>query len=596
MLDLLIKNARVADGTGKPVFSAAVGVEGDRIACIVTDGTLPEAKTVIDAKGQLLCPGFIDIHSHADVSLPFYPHADNSIMQGITTFVGSNCGMGLAPAYNEEFVQSYMMKQLQLEGCLEVKWKSFGEWLDHVRGMDIGLNYIPLVGLNALRGSVLGNDCNRAATESEQDAICALLEEAMDAGAFGLSYSADPGTAGHHADKTEMERLFRLLEKRRAYVTAHTRHHQNQWPSDDGRSYYGVFVGETGDVLCGRYHGLLEFMELFRKTPGVTAVYSHITNAFVLPMPHSQELEDAMIDETLRTFVDGPAAEGYRVYFNVLTHEHSLSSIQRVAGDLIKSLNYDPELKAYANEAALVHALADPAFREKLKTYIKSGKFKMGMLSPATDPYWGDCYAFFTAKDESLLGRTLTDVTRQRRPGRTTTQRVYDDCIDVLFDLLADDPGLEWALIRDKREYQGTRRLLSNPRGLPMTDAPAFPAKSDKWISPMGYGNPPLAYSSFVRYLIQQSRDDGPLTMEEAIRKITSLPAEIMEITDRGSIAPGMKADLVLLDWEDLGYTVDFNDPSIQPDGIRYVWVNGVPALAEGQLTHALTGQVITRA
>ena len=595
MLDYLIKNARVADGTGKPAFAAAVGVEGDRIACIITDSRLPEAKTVIDAGGQLLCPGFIDIHSHADVSLPFYPHADNSIMQGITTFVGSNCGMGLAPAYNEEFVQSYMMKQLQLEGCLEVKWRSFGQWLDHVRSMDIGPNYIPLVGLNALRGSVLGNDCNRAATEAEQDQICALLEEAMDAGAFGLSYSADPGTAGHHADKTEMERLFRLLEQRKAYVTAHTRHHQNQWPSDDGRSYYGVFVGETGDVLCGRYHGLLEFMELFRKTPGVTAVYSHITNAFVLPMPHSQELEDAMIDETLRTFVDEPAADGCRVYFNVLTHEHSLSSIQRVAGDLIKSLHYDAELRAYANEAALVHALADPMFRAKLKACIKSGRFKMGMLSPATDPYWADCYAFFTAKDESLLGRTLTDITRQRRPGRTTTERVYDDCIDVLFDLLTEDPELEWALIRDKREYQGTRRLLSHPRGLPMTDAPAFPAKSDKWISPMGYGNPPLAYSSFVRYLIQQSRDGGPLAMEEAVRKITSLPAEIMEITDRGRIAPGMKADLVLLDWEKLSYTVDFNDPSIQPGGIRYVWVGGVPALAEGRLTHALTGQVITR-
>lgn len=594
MLDYLIQNAMVVDGTGKAAYKASVGVEGDRIAAIITDGQLPEAKKVIDAEGQILTPGFIDVHSHADVSLPVYPGADNSIMQGITTFVGSNCGMGVAPAYNEEFNQLYMMKQLQMEGYLNICWKSFGEWLDHVRSFPIGPNYVPLVGHNAIRGSVMGTDYNRAATDEELESINGLLKEALDAGAFGMSYSSDPGYAGHCADLRELRSLFKQLEERDSFITAHTRHHQNQWPSDDGRNYYGVYVGEPGEVLCGRYHGLLEFMELFKETPKLTACYSHLTNAFLAPMPHSQAMEDAMIDETLRTFVDEPAAEGYKVYFNVLTHQNSLSGIRKVVYDLSCSLAYDKVLKDYKSADVLVASLKDRAFREKLKTYVKSGKFKMNMISPATDPYWADCFTFFTAKDASLLNKTLMDVTKERTTG-LRAEMVYTNCLEVLFDLIVEDPDLEWALTRDKREYMGTNRLLANPRGMPMTDSPAFPEKSDKWLSPMGYGNPPLSYTTMVRYLVDVCREGGAMSMEEAIRRMTSQVAEMLGISGRGRIAEGMKADLVLMDWDKLNYVIDFNNPSTQPEGIRYVFVNGAAAMEEGVLTHVLSGEVLTK-
>lgn len=596
MFDYLIKNALIVDGSGAPAFRGAVGVIGDKIAAVIPEGdALPEAKTVIDAEGKLLTPGFVDIHSHADVSLPFCPQVDNYIMQGITTFVGGNCGMGIAPAHNAEFVDAYMMKKLKLEGDLNVAWTTFKEWLNHLRTLKIGPNYVPLVGHNALRGSVLGNDYNRISTPEECEKIGELLTEALDAGAFGMSYLMDPGQAGHYADHNEMQTLFKILEARDSYVTAHTRHHQNQWVSDDGRNYYGVFVDEPGEIICGRYHGFVEFLEHLQKTPKLRAVYSHLTNAFLAPQPHSQELEDALVDETLRVFVDEPVAEGLDLYYNVIPDEYSLSSIQRVAKDLTCSMIFDAELKAYATEEALVAALPDPEFRRKLKTYINSGKFKMGMLSPATDPYWSDCYAFFTAKDESLLNRSLMEITKERKPGGTRHSLVYSDCLEVLFDLVVEDPALEWALTKDKREYQAVKRLIQHPRCMPMTDSPAFPEKSDKWISPMGYGNPPLAYSVFVRYLVNLCRDQGLLSMEEAIHRITAMPADIMRLADRGRIAEGIKADLLVLDWDKLGYTVDFNDPSTPPVGIDYVFVNGAVALSQGELTHVLSGQVLTR-
>jgi len=111
----------------------------------------------------------------------------------------------------------------------------------------------------------------------------------------------------------------------------------------------------------------------------------------------------------------------------------------------------------------------------------------------------------------------------------------------------------------------------------------------------MGYGNPPLSYSVFVRYLANLCRNEGLVGVEEAIRRITTMPADIMRLSDRGRIAEGTKADLVLFDWDKLDYTVDFNNPSTPPTGIDYVFVNGIPALEKGALTHALTGKVLTR-
>ncbi|MBR3640635.1 MAG: amidohydrolase family protein [Oscillibacter sp.] len=593
MLDYLIKNATVIDGTGAKPYAASVGVQGDTIACILRDGEEPEAKEVVDAHGSQLTPGFIDIHSHADISMLSQPEADSHILQGVTTHVSGNCGITLAPAYDKAFVKDYMNGHLMVKD--EITWRTFAEWLDHVRKLRIGSNYVPLVGHNALRGSVMGTDTDRNATPEEEDKICALLEDALDAGAFGMSYSGDPGVAGHWANRHERIRLAKILEKRHSYLTAHTRHHQNQWPSDDGRNYYGVFSGERGDVLCGRFHGLAEFMDIAMEVPDLTCMYSHLTNAFPTPIPHSTKMEEAMIEETLAQLVDAPVAAGCKkLYFNVIPQAQSVGCIANVCKHMRASLVYDEELKPYADEAAFLRILPDPAFRAKLKTLMKSGRYKIYMLSPATDPYWAHCFAFFTAKDKSLIGKTLMEVTQERMPGNRE-ELIYNNCMEVLFDLVQEDPELEWALIIDKREYQGTRRLLQHERCLPMSDNAAFRVDGVKVGKVFNNGKPPAAFDCFVRYLVNYCHEGGPLDMLEGIRRITSMPAEIMGLHDRGVIREGMRADLVLLDWNKLGFTNDFNHPEIPPTGIRSVWVNGVPALTEGKLTHALTGRVLTR-
>lgn len=594
MLDYLIQNATVADGTGSPAYRASVGIAGDKIAAIITDGPLPEAKIVIDAEGSLLTPGFIDIHSHADYTFFYDTTADSLIVQGVTSYVGGNCGVAVAPAHNPEFTEKDLMKRAPRlwKNGQKITWKTFGEWLDITEQVPKGANYIPLAGHNAIRGSAMGMDFARAATPEECRKMVDYLEESLDAGAFGMTIMMDPGVCGHFADRKELEQLFRVLEERDSYVSSHTRHHQSQWPSEDGRFFYGVYVGEKSDVNAGRYHGLLEFMELFRKTPKLTACYSHMTNAFVAPMPHSQAMENAMLDETLRIFVDEPAAEGYPVYFNIIPHEHSVGSIRKVSDNLSSSMVYEPAYRDFASPEGLLARLTDPVFREEYKIFLKSGRVKIGMLSPAVDAYWSDCFTFVEAKDESVVGKTLLEVTRKQKPG-TTEEMICQNCYDVLFDMVLSDPELAWAMTRDKREYQAVNKFASHPRCMPMTDSGTFPLTAGKWDeNGCNPGNYPLAYTAFVRYLVDVARDGGCISMEEAIRKITSLPADIIKLPDVGRIQTGLQADLVLMNWEKLAYTIDFNNPALPPNGFRYVWVNGVPAMEEGVLTHALTGRV----
>ena len=591
-MDILFKNAKIIDGTGSPAYVGCVGIEKDKIALVKAGDLDCEAASVIDVTGLICCPGFIDIHSHADISIPLYSEAYSLLVQGITTFVGGNCGISLAPATKPDYYEKYNRENGL--SIIDFQWGGFGKWLDHIDARGVGANYVPLVGHNAIRGNVLGADYNRFSTEAEVKEELLLLEEALDAGAFGMSAGFDAAMAGHSADRTEIEALFSLLERKGALITAHTRHHQNQWPSDDGRTYYGVYNGYRGDVICGRYHGFIEFMEYYKRFPKLRVLISHLTNAFLMPQPHSQALENAMIDETLRLLVDEPLQEGYDVYYNLLPSEISISSRYRVTFSLAQSLQYDTFFKDYTSEMDIVKGLCDTGFRLKLIELINSGRFKMGMLSPATDPYWADCYTFVRSNDISVVGKTLMEVTQERKTG-TQVELVYCNCMETLFDIVLDDPNTEWALTKDKREYMAYQRLLLHPRSMPCTDCIAFPEVPDTTKNMLSYGTPPVGYTMMCRYLINMARDKQHLSPEEAIRRITSLPAQVMGIEGRGKLTEGYSADITLLNWDGLSYENDFLSPSKRPGGFVHVLVNGQFAMKDSVMQKAAAGRVIRK-
>ena len=237
--------------------------------------------------------------------------------------------------------------------------------------------------------------------------------------------------------------------------------------------------------------------------------------------------------------------------------------------------------------------LRELQFRQKMKDFINGGKFKLTMLHPATDPYWAEAYQIVRSTDRDAVGKTLMQLTRERMPG-THMEMVYNNCIEVLFDLLLEDPMAEGAMILDKREF-ATERFLGNPRCMPITDSVMLPAVPDTSRNIMGYGTPPVAYTSMVRFLVNMCREGQYLTQEDAIRRLTSLPAHVLRIADRGILRPGYCADLTILDWDELSYENDFLVPARPPRGIQHVIINGRFALKNGKICDRKAGRVLRR-
>jgi N-acyl-D-amino-acid deacylase len=588
-LDVLIRNTTVIDGTGRPAFRADVGVRGERIAVVgVVSG---QAAETVDGTGLVACPGFIDSHSHADLTIASCPEAENLVMQGVTTFVGGNCGSSLAPvgdrAYFEQLLKSWDLNP-------ERRWTSFAEWLDSLEVMPVSVNIVPLVGHNTIRGSVLGPAFNRVATEEEVGRMRLLLSEALQSGAFGMSAGLDAAMPGHFAGREELVSLVRLTGERGALFTPHTRHHQNQWFSEDiADNAYGLYQGPRGEIIVGRYHGLLEALEICRAAGQSRVLIAHLTPAYLVPQPHPEEIDRVLAEATLSEIVDRPRAQGLEVFFNVVGWEHSIGSRQGILAALLEPRLSQPAWLAALGVDELVRKLRDARFRERLRGHLLSGRFKFGMLNPVTDPYWMDCYRVLECRAGGFAGRTIGDIARERSPD-DIIRAVYIESVEAVFDIVTADPGATWALIADKREHRVLDTFLRHPAAMPISDVTAMPAGGAA-RGVFIYGVSPTAYGLFPQYLRRYVRERPVLQLEESIHRITGLPAELFGIRERGMIREGAYADLVLLDFERLQEGSDYLHPAQPPAGIERVLVNGQTVWQGGRHTGRKPGRLLRR-
>ena len=318
----VIKGATIIDGTGKPRYSGDIGLRGEKIESI---GRIKgSAQHTIDGKGLIASPGFVDPHSHADLSILGCPHADNLLVQGITTFVGGNCGISLAPLGDEGQFER-LARAWHLD--VELSWLDFGEWLDTVKNRDIAVNYIPLVGHNTIRGAVMGDNFSGEADASQMQRMREYVSDAMDKGSFGLSVGLDAAMTGHFAGRKELIDLVHAAGERGGIFAPHTRHHQNQWPAE-GRDEvgYGLYHGPRGEIITGRYHGLLEVVEIALEAGCPDMHIAHLTPLYVMPQPHPTYLDEAMARATLEEIVDGAREAGLNASFNVIAWEQSIGS------------------------------------------------------------------------------------------------------------------------------------------------------------------------------------------------------------------------------------------------------------------------------
>ena len=554
--DVLIKNAKIVDGSGKAAFMGSIAIKGEKIAAVgKVDGN---ADVVIDGTGLVACPGFIDPHSHADVSIMQFPLAENLVMQGITTFVGGNCGMSPAP-----------LPKL-----------TFADWLAKVEKKGISVNMAPLVGLSTMRTTVMGRDWKRESTDEELNQLKHLLEESMKAGAFGFSGGIDPPWPGYFASMEEKVELAKVAKKYGGYYTPHTRHERSHWVTDNLDDFsYPLYYGPPEDIWVGRYRGLLEAIEVCRQS-GLPLHIAHIPNAYLLPLPHPDYLEEAAARATLE-IVDDAREEGLAVTCDVVLPTLAQFT-QLIANEFLNPQFHYPEWLSKLKKTELIEKLKSTEFRAQIRELYDSCRMKFSMIHTKADPYWSDCFKVFKHVNNQYLGKTIGEIAKQNEK----------DPLEVVFDLVVEDPDAVWLHYLDRRYNEvAVATLIQHPVCEPCTDIGAAPAKlpqGNRWlVGPASWGVYPYYIDTYVK-------EKGIFSLEEAVKKATSVPAKRLGLK-RGILEPGYYADIVLFDFEKIAMRGDFHEPDRAPEGIEYVLVNGKITYKDKTHTGERAGNILRK-
>lgn len=516
--DLLIRGGDVIDGTGAPAARADLGVRGDRIAA-VGDLSRASAGQVIEARGLCVAPGFIDIHTHSDISLLYTRNMPSSLAQGVTLEVVGNCGfsVGLATP-GDEFASE--RRGLERYG-LHLDWHDLDGFLRRIEQEGIAIHVATLAGHGTLRKRTMGL-AERAPTADELTAMQRDLAEAMAAGARGLSSGLEY-VPGMYADVDEIAALARVAA--------------------EAGGFYATHLRDEGDRLEESVAEAIEVAERAR---------------IPLQLSHHKAEKPRNWGKVVRTLamVDDAAARGV----DILLDQYPYTAYQTALATIAL-----PPWAVAGTPEILARKLRDPAVRVK----VRAG---MGGLD------WEAIEMTTCPGQPAYVGQSLAHIARET--GR--------DPRDVVLDLLATGEGWISAAHFAMSEAD-VERVLADPRVMIGSDAvacdPAGPAASDK-IHPRTYG-------TFARVLSRYVRQRGLLSLPEAIRRMTSLPARRLGLDGRGRIAPGGCADLVLFNPETIAERSTFARPHALAAGVEKVVVAGRIAWADGKPTGVRAGQVL---
>lgn len=568
MLDILIRGGLIVDGTGAAPRQADLGVAGGRIVAIGDlDGA--ESVEVYPAEGLAVAPGFIDLHSHSDLTLPSHPRATSSLVQGITTEVAGSCGWSLAPLKGET-AQKVLKGLCQgltgavppeidpgADGDGDLAWYSFGEYLAYLEQRGIGVNLYPIVGQSLLRAHVVGGD-RRRATTGELRAMEALLEACLDEGARGLS-TGRSYAPGANAPTEEIVALARVVARRGGLYTSHIK--------DEGS---GVVEAVEEAIRIGRESGVR--VEVSHHKAVGRGNFGRVTETLGLMERARSEGVDVTCDVYPYAFAQ---------VFSLL------GAFSDVPGSGLDAP--DPP------EAEVRRVLARPEFREAavnelLKLAARTGKVPGPFATPAH-------YLVVAAgQDHDLAGLPLDQALRlpeepaaaaDASPGAPDPKLVREAVDRVLDFILAQNLKVNIAAVMDEADVE---TVLRHPATMVGTDAFTL----DRELDPRTPIHP-RHYGTFPRVLGHYRRDRGLADLAEMVRKITALPARKLGISDRGLLARGLAADVVVFDPETIADRATGGDPYRLPVGLRLVLVNGRTALREGEVLGAQAGQILRR-
>ncbi len=539
--DIVIKKGLVVDGTGRPGFKADLAVKGGRIAKIgrAIDG---EANRIINAEGLAICPGFIDIHSHSDFVLLVNPKAESKVRQGVTTEVVGNCGGSAAPAKGAALERAKRI--MSGYGIDIVEWTSFSDYLNLLEKKGIAINVVALVGHGTVRQCVLGME-NRPPTERELQEMKALVAEAMEAGAFGMS-SGLVYPPGRYASTNELIELCKVVA-----------------------SYGGIYASHIRGERETIVEAVKEAIEIGRRS-GASVQISH----------HPAKIGGwGKSKETLR-LIEEAREEGIDV--NCDMHPY-------IAGSTGLSALLPPWVQEGGPER-IVQRLRNDKLRKKIRQDMIEEKIPgPGPCGLVKRGMWDKLMLADCEKNKDLIGLDFEEIARRR--GK--------DPFEAYFDLLVEEEA-RGMVVGFYYNEEDIRRVLLHPTSMIGSDgyalAPYGPLGKGK-MHPRSYGTFPMVLRKYVRGESRKELiyDEGAklLTLEEAVMKMTSVTANKLDLKDRGLLKEDMRADIIVFDPERVADRATYLDPYQYPEGIEYVIVNGELVIEEGDHTGSLPGMVL---
>jgi len=580
--DILIKNAFIVDGTGANTFMGSIAVEGERIAAVgEVEG---DAGVVIDAEGMAVTPGFIDVHNHGDLSILYYPEAEGFLRQGITTFVGGNCGTSPGP-YGDYIDQSYLLydlyndiapdmyypkrllprdlineRHLELYGW-EINWHTMGEFFKQIEARGLSPNYVPIVGHGDIRYLVMGSDFERPATKKEVEAMKREVRKAMEDGCRGLSVGRDY-EPGFYADIEELATCAKVAAEYGGVYTSHSLR-------------TGLRKARRpGDFSPPKINGILEAIEIGKQCKMPVQI-SHLSPLYDVWPSGSEIMTEAAVKATLKA-IDGARQEGIDVSFDLIPH-HLTGGIYTspwLIGLLL------PWLRLSGSREQLAKALRMRGFRSEIKETIISGKWYG--LNPNINSNWADLTIIVECKDDRFVDKTIAQV----------AEELGLDPVEALMEVLAVDPYTK--AVRKGDDDSLKLMFYSHPEMMIGIDAFAL---DDKWECrhPPWYMPNENSFGGFPRFFRRAVRETKTLSLEEAVRKVTSLPAEKFKLRDRGVLRKGAYADIVVMNPETVTDLGDQLNPCRYPKGIEHVIVNGVLVVEESRHAGARPGKILYR-
>ncbi|HUI53671.1 MAG TPA: D-aminoacylase [Bryobacteraceae bacterium] len=529
--DLVIRNGRIIDGTGSPWYAGDLGIRAGKIAAI---GHLEgaAARRTMDARGMVVAPGFIDMLGQSEATILVNPHLPSKIYQGITTEITGEGG-SIAPLTDAVVKLDHVTWE---HYGITPTWQTFAEYFARLRKQGMGINLASYVGATQVRRVVIGED-NRPPTPAELEHMKALVRAAMQDGAMGLSTSLQYAPAPY----AKTEELIAL--------------------ATEAAKFGGIYASHIRDEGDGILAALDEAFRIGREARIPVEIW-HLKAAGKANWGRMLEIV-AHIEQARKSGLDvGANTYAYTAWFN------SFSAII-------------PPWAHEGGDQKLIERLKDPAMRARIRKEMETPKSDWNNeWQEVPGPEAILVCAVQNPKLFPLQGKNIAEIAKLWNK----------DPIDTVFDLLIEDEAFTEVAMGAMSEPDVTLAL----------EQPWVSVCNDsQGTAPdglLGKEHPhPRAYGTFPRILRKYVREEHKLTLEDAIRKFTALPAARMRLADRGVLKAGMWADIVVFDPDTIRDLATFENPNQLSEGMQFVLVNGVPVIDQGKMTNALPGKVLRR-